>query len=208
MKKTVFAPEIIEVISGLRRDPLFYFLLLACSALTFFVYGATPTAMAVLSFVVLGSALAVIDQRHFLLPDVLVFALLLSGLTFSEMAFGLPIQASLAGMGVGFAFFWVVRWAGSVILKREAMGLGDVKLLAAIGAWVGLINLPALLLMACLLALPFSLLQRWRTPEMPETPFGPALLAAGLITLIFPLTGWKLLIGIRQSVHQLLGLFS
>lgn len=209
MRKTVFAPEILQSISGLIRDPLFYFLFLLCGLATFLVYGATPMTAAILVFSAFACALAVIDLRHFLLPDILVLGLLLSGLILSPWAFGLPWQAAFAGMAVGFLFFWLIRFVMGRVLKQEALGFGDVKLLAALGVWLGLINLPPLLLISCLLALPFSLLQRWKTPDMPHIPFGPALLAGAMLVLLFPAAGWQAIINIRQMFQSLIqGLFA
>lgn len=204
MRKTVFAPEILQSISGLIRDPLFYFLLFLCTVLTTVVYGLTPMGAAVIIFSLFACALAVIDLRHFLLPDILVLGLLVSGLMLSPWAFGLPWQAAIAGILVGFLFFWLIRFIMSRILKQESLGFGDVKLLAALGAWLGLINLPPLLLIACLLALPFSLIQRWKTPDQPHIPFGPALLAGALATLLFPAAGWQIIFNARQSLQSII----
>lgn len=209
MRKTVFAPEILALISGLRRDPLFYFLLLLGVFLAFAVVGITSSLFALLCFTFCATALAVIDLRYFLLPDILVFLLFISGLTISTSLLGLPWQASLAGAIVGGVFFALVRGLMTYVLKQEALGLGDVKLLAALGAWVGLVNLPPLLLVACLLALPFSLLQRLKTPNAPQIPFGPALLAAAFSVLLYPNACWQLFWRLRQSIHSLLqGIYS
>lgn len=204
MRKTVFAPEILQQISGLTRDPLFYFLWAAASICAVLTFSWTFTALAIVIFALLGCALAVIDLRSYLLPDILVLLLLLAGLIFAPTALHLPWQAVFIGALVGFLFFLGIRWLTSLILRQEALGLGDVKLLGALGAWVGAINLPPLLLIACLLALPFSLLQRWRNPESPHIPFGPALLGGTFVVLLYPHLCWQLFFKIRESIQGLI----
>ena len=48
-----------------------------------------------------------------------------------------PIIHSLVGLAFGFGLMWLVRWLGSKAFKREAMGMGDVLLMGAVGALFG-----------------------------------------------------------------------
>jgi prepilin peptidase CpaA len=74
---------------------------------------------------------AVIDFRRFRVPNKLTFPLCLSGLVFHATVGGLPgLQHSVGGIGFGFAILLVFYITG-------VMGAGDVKLLAAVGAWIG-----------------------------------------------------------------------
>ena len=80
-----------------------------------------------------------------------------------------------------------------MVARREGMGIGDLHLLAAIGAWVGWQVLPGLVLMAALLGLIWAavaslILGRSRGDPM---PFGPMLSAGGMAALLWPdlLTG-------------------
>ena len=130
-------------------------------------------------------ALAAIDLRTGYLPDRLQMALAGAGLI--VLAVGSPIglswQMALAGAALNGGIFWGLRWLVTRLKGREAMGLGDVKLVAAGGLWVGPLALPFIMAAGGILtlvgALVMGLITRkpvWRG----EMPLGPGL-AAGLL---------------------------
>lgn len=101
------------------------------------LYGPTWRALegAVLFSVLL--AIAVIDVRHYLIPDVLSLGGLAAGLALSLLPGGVgPAEAAAAAAG-GFALLWAVGALGEWWLDRPAMGGGDMKMLAMIGAFLG-----------------------------------------------------------------------
>jgi prepilin peptidase CpaA len=78
---------------------------------------------------------AVIDFRRFRVPNVLTFPLCISGLVFHALVNGLSgLQYSAGGIAVGLVALLLFYIMG-------VMGAGDVKLLAAIGAWIGAANI-------------------------------------------------------------------
>ncbi len=83
--------------------------------------------------------LSVVDLRTGYLPDPLQAALAVSGLIIAIV--GSPVGVSwvsgLAGAAVNGGIFWALRWLVTRMKGREAMGLGDVKLVAAGGLWLG-----------------------------------------------------------------------
>ena len=86
-------------------------------------------------------ALAAIDRRDLVLPDEFTLPLIPAGIAVAYfIAPGLPAQ-HLIGAVAGFAVFVLVRWAYRRLRGREGLGLGDAKLLAAAGAWVGWVGL-------------------------------------------------------------------
>ena len=105
-------------------------------------------------------ALAVSDLRYFLLPDFLTLPLIPAGLlvAYCEQPDGLASR--LLGAAAGFGAFAVARAAYRALRGREGLGLGDVKLLAAAGAWVGWEGLPSVVLIAALAGLVLAALQR------------------------------------------------
>jgi leader peptidase (prepilin peptidase)/N-methyltransferase len=105
-------------------------------------------------------ALAIIDVRHQLLPDELTLPLLFGGLTFGWFLDRAEFVDHLVGAAAGFAVFAVTGWAYHKLRGRDGLGFGDVKLLAAIGAWVTWSGLPSVVLLATTLALMLLLLQR------------------------------------------------
>ena len=98
-------------------------------------------------------ALALIDLRRFLLPDLLTLPLLVAGLGIACLHDRATLVSALTGAAAGFIAFAVIREAYWRLRRREGLGFGDVKLLAALGAWLGWISLPSVVLIACLSAL-------------------------------------------------------
>jgi leader peptidase (prepilin peptidase) / N-methyltransferase len=92
--------------------------------------------------------IAAVDARHFWLPDWLTLPLLAGGLAVTALFDRAAFIDHLIGAAVGFAVLWGIaalyRWARG----REGLGGGDLRLLAAAGAWVGWMGLPSVLLWA------------------------------------------------------------
>ncbi len=109
-------------------------------------------------FVFVLLAIALIDADTFLVPDVLSLPLPLIGL---GLAFavgplrGVTWQQSAAGALAGGGGLLAVQWLYAVAMRREGLGTGDIKLMAGIGAFLGLKALPAVLLVAALQGLLF-----------------------------------------------------
>jgi leader peptidase (prepilin peptidase) / N-methyltransferase len=83
--------------------------------------------------------LTLIDLRHFLLPDKYVFSFALCGLMFHAST-GMILMSGtdmVLGALVGGGMLLAVRAVGNMYYKQESLGLGDVKLLAAAGLWLG-----------------------------------------------------------------------
>jgi leader peptidase (prepilin peptidase)/N-methyltransferase len=97
--------------------------------------------------------LAVLDIEHFWLPDRVTWLLALLGIAFG--AAGLPPYPNdrLLGLVVGFAGLWLVGALYKTLRNREGLGGGDPKLLGAIGAWLGWMTLPYVLVLAGLVGL-------------------------------------------------------
>jgi leader peptidase (prepilin peptidase)/N-methyltransferase len=108
--------------------------------------GWIAAAGAALGWVLL--TLAWIDQRTFLLPDVLVLPLVPAGLLVAWLINPALLLDHIIGAAAGFAVFAAVAWAFRMLRGREGLGGGDVKLLGALGAWVAWQGLPTVVLYA------------------------------------------------------------
>ncbi|MBN3268097.1 hypothetical protein CUR95_12640 [Bordetella bronchiseptica] len=139
------------------------------------LYGPTLLALALMGLAAALLALACFDIEHLLLPDCLTLPLLWAGLLANAAGMGLatPVQA-IAGAAAGYALLAGVAWAFRRRTGRDGLGLGDAKLLAALGAWLGWPALPALLLAAGLWGVAAGLLARWRRRAALQ-PLGPGL---------------------------------
>lgn len=100
------------------------------------------------------AALALIDWRTKLLPDKLTLPLLWAGLLFNALTGFIPSADAVLGAVVGYVSLWALFWAVFWVSGQEGLGYGDFKLLAALGAWLGV----DALLDVCLVASACSLL--------------------------------------------------
>lgn len=125
-------------------------------------------------------AAAWIDAEHYWLPDAITLPLLLAGLaeTWVSTPWLVYDHALAAALGyTAFRLLAVLYWR---LRRRQGLGQGDAKLLAAAGAWVGLSALPEVILAAGLLGLAAALPLALRRGQGGQTmiPFGPALALA------------------------------
>jgi leader peptidase (prepilin peptidase) / N-methyltransferase len=188
-------------------------LVVACGwMLAVHYFGVTFTALRVAVFGTLLLGVAMTDAKHYLIPDGftlfgLVFALSTSMIAFflgeTEM-FATPYDA-LVGACAGAGMIAIVGWLGEVMTKREAMGLGDVTLMAFVGAALGPTRALITVFLGATLGavafagvvIPVTLLRRGHareqtelalgsTPfETPLVPFGVFLAPAALLTVFW-----------------------
>ena len=102
-------------------------------------------------------AIALVDARTQRIPDRLSLPLLAAGLVWSALA-GQPFVAHVIGAAAGYAALAGFGWLYFRLRHREGLGLGDAKLFAAGGAWLGWQPLPSVLLVAALGGLGHALL--------------------------------------------------
>ncbi|KNC93563.1 prepilin peptidase [Trabulsiella odontotermitis] len=125
------------------------------------------------------------DLKSHLLPDRFTCPLLWSGILFYLCLFPEWLPLSVLGAIIGYLAFAAVYWGYRWIRKQEGLGYGDVKFLAALGAWHGWQQLPQLVCIAASLALLFFCIQAIDAlslrPIKNPLPFGPFLAAAGWI---------------------------
>ncbi len=125
--------------------------------------------------------LAWIDYDHYYLPDVIVLPLLLAGLGIAWWRDGeLPVDGAL-GAVIGYSALALLAWGYRRLRGHDGLGLGDAKLLAAGGAWLGWEALSPVILLAAggglAVAGVLRLMGRPIT-RMTRLPFGPFLAAA------------------------------
>jgi len=100
-------------------------------------YGATVQALAagLLGTVLLG--IAITDARHYLIPDAFTWGGLVLGLTLSLWGGVDGFLQAVLGAVAGFALLFVVAQAGRWAFREEAMGGGDIKMMAMVGSFIG-----------------------------------------------------------------------
>jgi leader peptidase (prepilin peptidase) / N-methyltransferase len=157
-------------------------------------FGPSLAAIAAALFCCLMIALGLIDLEHYILPDRLTFPGIAVGLALAHWlpwgGFWHALAGALLGAGVLLAIYgawWVLR-------REEGMGLGDVKMLALIGAFLGWQATLVTLFFGSLLGAVAGLVLIWRggLGMKSKLPFGTFLAVAGLVALFVgpEIAGW------------------
>jgi leader peptidase (prepilin peptidase)/N-methyltransferase len=100
-------------------------------------YGFTLHALAAALFTTILLGIAITDARHYIIPDEFSFGGLAIGLLLSLRLGGQGFVEALLGAAVGFGLLYAVAVVGKWVFKEEAMGGGDIKMMAMVGAFVG-----------------------------------------------------------------------
>ena len=135
-------------------------------------------------FFSIGIIIFFIDWEHFIIPDSLTIILLISGISFSFLNNSIiDWKASLFGTFMGFSIFLFIAYVGSKILQKDCLGGGDIKLIAAIGSYVGFLGVLVTIFLASILAVFILLVVRYDLKK--RFPFGPFLIAAGFVYQLY-----------------------
>jgi leader peptidase (prepilin peptidase)/N-methyltransferase len=152
----------------------------------FLLYGASLHALAGAAFGTILLGIGVTDARHYLIPDPYTVVGLILGLLFSLAGGVHGFLQALLGAATGFALLYAVAQGGAWLFKEEAMGGGDIKMMAMVGVFVGwtgvLLTIFLGALIGTLVFLPMAIMGRRKL-----VPFGIFLaIGAGIAYLFGP----------------------
>ena len=125
-----------------------------------------------------------IDTRMMLLPDLITLPLLISGFayaSFNGYILGDDITLAVQNSVLGATFGYTIPTIAALFMVRknsEAFGGGDIKLLSAIGAWLGLTTIPIVILISCVVFAITCFINKKRVGA-----FGPSIVIATLIAI-------------------------
>ena len=168
--------------------------LLTASIFTFiyFIYGFSVTTLLLLILTVFFVIIFFIDLKHYIIPNELTFPLMFIGFVKSfdpnlnQELFPNYINSLIGGV-FGYFIIWSIIFLYKKIRNKEGMGLGDAKLLSAIGFWFGWVSIPIVIFFSSLVALATvapSLINKSRNLSA-EIPFGPFLIIGCVIFIAF-----------------------
>ncbi len=194
--------------AGRLQDRFYIAFSALVAGLSVYLFG--PSIKALLSWVFSVSCLiiTIVDVRYLIIPDTLSITGCWTGLLYSAgcwawvklgnapVSYHIDFVDSLIGFVAGGGFLWLLAWMAIVILKKEGMGGGDVKLLAAFGAWAGWQTVIATVIVASFFGaaggISTIIYHRIRSgrqykPLTQMIPFGPYLCFAFLAVFFFGL---------------------
>ena len=148
-------------------------------------FGAVPVTLLWCGFAAVLVALAGIDWDTTLLPDNITLPLLWAGLVASALGWTIALPDAFWGAVAGYLSLWSIYWIFKLATGKEGMGFGDFKLLAALGAWLGVKMLLPIVLAASLLGAVVGIAMKLSAAlrEGRYVPFGPFLAGAALVVL-------------------------
>ncbi|SMY17239.1 prepilin peptidase [Photobacterium aquimaris] len=178
-----------------KRYPAIELLTAIISLIVALVLPPTWWAVAVLGCSFALIALTFIDIDKMLLPDQITLPLMWAGILLAVIGISpLTLTDAVIGAMAGYLSLWSVFWAFKLLTKKDGMGYGDFKLLAAIGAWVGWSLLPFVVLLSSFVGAICGIIMLRTKGEDQQTPFsfGPYLAVAGWIAILWgqPILHW------------------
>jgi len=181
-----------------NRIPLVYpavELLVGLMSLALFIrYGLSYQYFLFLLFAATLITVSFIDLQHKIIPDVLSLPGIVTGFSVSFFLGHVTWLDSLIGIISGGGALFLVGFVYKLLTGREGMGGGDVKLLAMIGAWMGWMSLPFIVLISSLTGAVIGLAVILLSGKglRVRIPFGPFLSLGALLYFFFgtELTTW------------------
>ena len=167
------------------RYPLIELLTALASLVIVSVFGPTLQMLFGLLLTWILIALTFIDFDTQLLPDRYTLTLAALGLGINSYAIYISPTSAIWGYIIGFLCLWIVYYLFKIVTGKEGMGYGDFKLLAALGAWMGPLMLPLIVLLSSFVGAIIGLILLKIRKENQPFAFGPYIAIAGWIAFIW-----------------------
>lgn len=168
-----------------KRYPLIELSSLILTLAIAWQFGQSANTWILFGFCWLLLTIVIIDIEHQLILDALSLPLIWLGLLYSLTSDLTTPEQAILGAVVGYLLLWILFHSFKLITGKEGMGYGDFKLLAALGAWFGVLAIPQIILIASVSSLIIGgglSLFKLRNLNDPM-PFGPYLALGGGVSL-------------------------
>ncbi len=181
--KAPFSPRyaIVEFITGIF------------AILVLLKFGISYATLIYFFFIATLITITFIDIDHYLIFDIITYPMIAIGLVLSyfhaELGLlpGVSLKSSMIGAASGAGFFLLIAGGYYLIRKKEGMGLGDVKLLAMLGAFLGIKSVFFIVfgssVIGAIYGIPYTMLVKKDSQHL--IPFGPFLAGAAVIYLFY-----------------------
>lgn len=167
----------------------------------------TPIYWMIAGGLVLGTF---VDFEHLIIPDRVTLGGIVAGLVLSPLVPSLHgeetawrgLAAAAIGAVLGSGLLWVVGALGRLAFKREAMGLGDVKLLGGIGALLGWQAVLFTVVISSMLGaiVGVGLILAGRKQWESRIPYGPYLALAAIVWILRGIEWWRLYVNWMMGI--------
>ncbi len=161
--------------------------------LVFYHFGLTLEFLLALAFIAVLLPISVIDARHYIIPNVItVTGLILGGVIVCAITYQRAdvwyLLTRFIGAVAGGLVLWLIAVIGSAVLRKKAMGGGDIKLMALIGLFLG--AWPELVMVLAFSAFSgaivgSALIISGRKSRQSPIPYGPFLAGAAVLVLLW-----------------------
>lgn len=158
-------------------------------AYLWWIYGWSPSWLCYTVFVSMLLIITVIDLKHMIIPDELSLSGIVLGLVSVFFTGDIVWWESLLGAALGGGIFLGIALLYEKLTKQEGLGGGDIKLLAMIGAWLGIQSVLIVIIISSALGslVGLSLILTKRKNLKTAIPFGPFLAIAAILYLLWGL---------------------
>ena len=190
--------------AGKTQERIYIALSTIIAGVSVFYFGFSIKALISWLFAVTCIVITIVDIRCFIIPDRISKGGIWSGLIYAVIAWAImkwggvqlsyyvPLQDSIIGFIVGGGFLMFLGKVSEIVFKKpDGMGGGDIKLLAAMGAWAGWKPIIATVLLASFVGAAFGMAgilynriknKKAYRPMTHHIPFGPYLCLGFLLT--------------------------
>lgn len=124
-------------------------------------FGVSVEAFRMAIFLTLLLGIGFTDARHMVIPDQLSLGGTAIGLGLAALPGGFPLLDACLGAAAGYAFFWLVKLLAEKAFRKPALGVGDIHMMAMVGAFTGIAGALLTVLFGSLLGLVIGVPLSW-----------------------------------------------
>ena len=179
--------------------PIVEFVTAALYLFIYYKFGTTLYFLHAIFFVSILIPIAFIDARHLIIPNVLSLTGLILGVGIvSIIAYQDKdldyLKMRLVGFVIGGLVIWLIGFIGSALMRKKAMGMGDVKLMAIIGLYLGAFpELPMVIALSAFSGAIIGtlLIVTGKKSRQSPIPYGPFIVGAAVVVLLWGDPLWE-----------------
>lgn len=155
----------------------------------FATFGPSLEALRAAAFLTILLGIAMTDAREMVIPDQFSLGGMAIGLLFAAIPDGFPLKTALIGALVGYVLLWAIKIIAEKALGKPALGVGDIHMMALVGAFTGwpgvLLTLMAGSVAGLVIGVPYTYLQGKLKAMDTYLPLGTFLAVGAALTFFW-----------------------